>query len=106
MAATFNDSYLMYMATALFSFCYVPTLYADFRNKNANLYNLPERIVLLCAMFLGITYAIRIQNMTLVIHYVPNICLETCTLLMKSYYASQNKRHITLALDTNAESSA
>ena len=37
-----SHDYLINTATAMYIICYVPELYANYKNKNANIYNLPE----------------------------------------------------------------
>lgn len=85
-----NDDYFMYTATVLYFMCYAPGVYADFKNKNANIYNLPEKIISLCATTFGLIYSIRINNIPLIINYGPHVIMETTTLLFKIQYIYQN----------------
>ena len=82
--------FLLYMATALFLSCSIPTIFADIKNKNCNIYNLPECMLVIVACALGIAYGMSIQNMAVVISYSPSICIETVVLCVKTYYAYQN----------------
>ena len=82
--------FLLYMATALFLFTSIPTLYADIKNKNSNIYNLPERMCVITGCVLGIVYGISIGNMAVVISYSPSVCIETVVLGVKTYYAYKN----------------
>ena len=50
--------YLMNTASALFFVCYIPELYANWKNKNANFYNMPEKVVMLVASGFAFSYAI------------------------------------------------
>ena len=84
------DDFIMYTATALYFICYAPSVYADFRNKNANVYNVPEKIISLCATTLGFVYSYRIQNIPLMVNYGPHLLMETVTLLFKIQYVQQN----------------
>ena len=51
--------YLMYTATGFYFCCYLPELYANYVNKNANIYNLPEKILLLIGTVLAFTYSLQ-----------------------------------------------
>jgi hypothetical protein len=65
-------------------------VYADYKNKNANVYNLPEKLVSLCATAFGLVYSIRIDNTPLMVNYGPHLAMETITLLFKLQYIYQN----------------
>lgn len=82
--------FLLYMATALFLFTSVPTIFADIKNKNCNIYNLPERVCVITGCALGIAYGMSIGNMAVVVSYTPSVCIETVVLCVKTYYAYQN----------------
>lgn len=86
-----DDEVLMYTASALYFICYFPELYANYVNKNANVYNMPEKIIMLIASSLGLTYAIRTNNVALITNYGPLITFDTIALLMRLYYAYKNK---------------
>ena len=86
-----DDDNLMYAASALYFICYAPIVYADWKNKNANIYNLPERLVSLVATTLAFVYAVRIQNVSLLTNYGPHLVMETLTLVFKLYYVSKNR---------------
>jgi uncharacterized protein with PQ loop repeat len=86
-----DDEVLMYCASALYFVCYFPELYANYVNKNANIYNMPEKIIMLTASSLGLTYAIRTNNVALMTNYGPLITFDTIALLMRLYYAYKNK---------------
>jgi uncharacterized protein with PQ loop repeat len=85
-----NDESFMYAATVLYFICYAPSVYADYKNKNANIYNLPEKLVSLCATTLGLIYSIRIDNTPLIVNYGPHLVMEIITLLFKLQYIYQN----------------
>lgn len=86
-----NPDALMNTATALYFVCYAPEFYANFVNKNANTYNVLEKIVMLLATGFGLGYAISIQNRTLIINYGPLFGLDTIALLIRVYYAYKNR---------------
>ena len=78
--------YLMYSATILYMIYYIPELYANYKNKNANIYNIPEKIIMLTATTLALSYAIVNNNKPLIANYAPNITLDLIALLMRLYY--------------------
>ena len=78
----------MYMATFLYLACYVPELYANYKNKNANIYNIPEKVIMLAASSFGLAYAISTDNMPLVINYAPFLAFDVAALWMRVYYAT------------------
>ena len=82
-----SSDYLMYSASFLYLSCYIPELYANYKNKNANVYNIPEKIIMLTATSLGLSYAIINQNTALIVNYGPMISLDIIALLMRLYYA-------------------
>jgi len=88
---TMQDEDLMFAASALYFVCYAPIVYADWKNKNANAYNLPERLISLAATTLAFVYSLRIQNISLLTNYGPHLVMETLTLLFKVYYVSKNR---------------
>jgi uncharacterized protein with PQ loop repeat len=85
--------YLMYGATILYLVCYVPELYANYINKNANAYNVPEKVIMLSATSLALSYSIATKNNALMINYAPNVALDIIALLMRLYYAYMTKYH-------------
>jgi uncharacterized protein with PQ loop repeat len=82
-----DSDYLMYAATILYLVCYVPELYANYINKNANIYNIPEKIIMLSAASLAFSYSIVTNNNALIINYGPTVALDIIALLMRVYYA-------------------
>ena len=68
-----NDDAFMYTAIGLYFICYAPGVYADFKNKNANIFNLPEKIVSLCGTTFGLIYSVRINNIPLIVNYAPHL---------------------------------
>ena len=79
--------YLMYGATILYLVCYVPELYANYINKNANAYNIPEKVIMLTAATLTLSYSVVTDNNALMISYAPTVALDIIALLMRLYYA-------------------
>lgn len=80
----------MNTATIMFFICYVPELYANYKNKNANIYNLPEKILLLSGTGFAFTYACCINDTVLISNYAPLLTLDLIALLMRAYYIYKN----------------
>ena len=78
--------YLMNIASVLYIVCYIPELYANYRNKNANIYNIPEKIVILIGTVFAFTYAILEEETSLIVNYGPILFLDTTALVMRLYY--------------------
>lgn len=82
--------YLMYTTSALFFVCYIPDLYANYINKNANIYNLPEKVIIFIATCLALSYAIINKNIPLITNYGPLLLLDGVSLVMRLYYSRKN----------------
>jgi uncharacterized protein with PQ loop repeat len=82
-----NGDYLMYVASFLYLTCYIPELYANYVNKNANIYNLPEKVLMMVATTCGLSYGILNGNIALIVNYGPMIVLDITALGMRIYYA-------------------
>jgi len=91
-------SYLMNTATVLYIVCYVPELYANYKNKNANFWNVPEKVVILAGSSFALTYSIAIEDRALMINYVPLFALDFIAFVMRVYYACKIHREPLLAL--------
>ena len=88
-----EHDYLMNIATILFFICYIPELYANYKNKNANIYNIPEKIVVLSGSAFAFAYAYATDNSVLIINYAPLLTLDILAFLMRAYYVYNN--HLT-----------
>ena len=86
-----SSDYLMYIASIGFFICYIPDFFANVINKNANIYNVYEKLIILIATTFALTYSITINNNALIINYGPIFCLDFISLTMKSYYAYKNR---------------
>ena len=82
---------LMNTASALFFICYIPELYANYKNKNANFYNMPEKGVLLLASGFALAYAVANNDEPLIVNYGPLLGLDIIAFLMRLYYVYKNK---------------
>jgi uncharacterized protein with PQ loop repeat len=82
--------YLMNISTGLYLVCYIPELYANYKNKNANFWNVPEKVILFAGTSFSLAYGIMIQDTALIYNYAPLFALDTIALAMRSYYAYRN----------------
>ena len=78
--------YLMNTASSLFFVCYIPELYANYKNKNANFYNMPEKALILLASGFAFSYAILNNDTSLMTNYGPILGLDIIAFLMRLYY--------------------
>lgn len=86
--------YLINTASGLFFICYIPELYANYKNKNANFYNMPEKILLLLASSFALAYSIANNDVSLIANYAPILGLDIVAFLMRLYYVYKNKEGI------------
>jgi hypothetical protein len=86
-----DADYLMYTASVLYFCCYIPELYANYVNKNANIYNVTEKGFMLTATSFALAFSIINNNPALISNYGPIFALDVVALLMKSYYACKNR---------------
>jgi uncharacterized protein with PQ loop repeat len=82
--------YLMYTASVLYIVCYIPELYANYKNKNANGWNVPEKVVILVGSTFALSYSIMLEDRTLMINYGPIFALDFIAFVMRAYYACKN----------------
>ena len=87
--------FLMNTASGLFFICYIPELYANWKNQNANFYNMPEKVLLLLASSFALTYAMLNEDLSLITNYAPILALDIIALLMRLYYVFKNKKEST-----------
>ena len=98
--------YLMNIASTLFFICYIPELYANYKNKNANLYNMPEKVVLILASGFALSYAIVNDDVSLISNYAPLVGLDIIAFLMRLYYvykAEESGKLVTLQVEAHPE---
>lgn len=82
--------YLMNTASALYFACYIPELYANWKNKNANIYNIPEKILILVGTALALAYSILNSDVALIANYGPLLFLDVVAIIMRLYYMYNN----------------
>lgn len=89
---------LMNTASALFFICYIPELYANYKNQNANFYNMPEKAVLLLASGFAFAYAMINEDNALIVNYGPLLGLDIIAFLMRLYYVYKNKIMVSVTI--------
>ncbi len=82
----------MNTASVLFLICYIPELYANYKNKNANLWNVPEKVVMLGGSGLAFAYALLNEDSALIGNYGPILALDLLAFGMRVYYAMRNRQ--------------
>jgi hypothetical protein len=87
------QEYLMNIASSLFFICYIPEFYANIRNKNANIYNVFEKVVMLAGTGFGLGYSLTTNSQALVFNYAILFGFDTIALTMRTYYAYKNRNH-------------
>ena len=83
--------FLMNTASTLFIVCYFPELYANWKNRNANFYNMPEKCILVLASGFAFTYALINEDLSLISNYGPILALDIIALAMRFYFMEKNK---------------
>ena len=86
-----QHAYLMNIASVLYIVCYIPELYANYKNRNANAYNVPEKVVMITATTFALTYSIINQDRALMLNYGPIFALDTVALMLRVYYMKTDK---------------
>jgi uncharacterized protein with PQ loop repeat len=83
--------YLMNISSTIFFICYIPELYANWKNKNANIYNFPEKVLMVIGSGFALSYAIMNTDVALISNYGPILTLDMIALLMRGYYVFINR---------------
>ena len=94
----------MNIASVLYIVCYLPEFYANWENKNANWYNVIEKIVMITACSCALQYSIEINNQAMILNYAPALSLDCIALLMRVYYAYLNRnRNVKIEYNNNTK---
>jgi uncharacterized protein with PQ loop repeat len=88
--------YLMNTASALFFICYIPELYANWKNKNANFYNMPEKFLILIGSGFAFSYSIVNNDISLISNYGPILALDIIAFVMRLYYVIKKEESTSL----------
>jgi len=97
------EEYLMNIASAMFLICYLPEFYANYRNKNANMYNVFEKIFMAGGTGFGLGYSLTTDSRALVFNYSTLFTLDMIALFMRAYYAYMNHGRETRLLLNNTD---
>jgi hypothetical protein len=95
-----NHVYLMNISTMVFFICYIPELYANYKNKNANIYNIPEKILMVMGSSFALSYALVTSDMTLISNYGPILTLDIVALIMRAYYVYINRNRDIILIES------
>ena len=82
----------MNICTTCYLICYVPDLYANYKNKNANVWNIPEKVMIFIGTGFALAFATLTEDTALIINFTPLFILDGASMGMRTYYAYQNKR--------------
>ena len=100
---TMADAYWMFTASIVYFVCYVPELYANYQNQNANIYNVPEKVLMAVATGCALVYAVRTGDVPLITNYAPLLGLDVVALGMRCYYAWWTHRGVVVQpMDTGS----
>ena len=88
--------FLMNTASGLFFICYIPELYANWKNKNANFYNMPEKFLILIGSGFAFSYSIMNDDISLMSNYGPILALDIIAFLMRLYYVIKKEEPTSL----------
>lgn len=84
--------YLMNICTACYLVCYVPDLYANYKNKNANIWNIPEKVLIFIGTGFALAFAVVTEDKALLANFAPLFVLDGASMGMRTYYALRNRR--------------
>jgi hypothetical protein len=97
------EEYLMNIASTMFLICYIPEFYANYRNKNANVYNVFEKIFMAGGTAFGLGYSLTTDSQALIFNYSTLFTLDMIALFMRAYYAYMNYGRDMRVLVNNTE---
>lgn len=100
-----NHVYLMNISTVVFFICYIPELYANYKNRNANIYNIPEKILMVMGSGFALSYALMNSDMTLISNYGPILTLDIVALIMRGYYVYINRNRDIILIESVSSTS-
>jgi uncharacterized protein with PQ loop repeat len=87
----YGYGYLMNIASVSFFICYVPELYANYKNKNANIYNIPEKIIMVIGSLFAFLYAMLNNDLALMTNYGPILGMDIIAFIMRAHYVYKNR---------------
>jgi hypothetical protein len=99
--------YLMNICTACYLVCYVPDLYANYVNKNANILNIPEKVLIFIGTGFALAFAVVTQDVALITNFAPLFVLDGASMGMRTYYACKNRhRYLEMPSNVSAQDSS
>ena len=84
--------YLMNICTVCYLVCYVPDLYGNWKNKNANCWNIPEKVLIFIGTGFALAYSVLVNDQALILNFAPLFILDGASLGLRSYYACRNRQ--------------
>jgi hypothetical protein len=84
--------YLMNICTVCYLICYVPDLYANYINKNANIWNIPEKVLIFVGTGFALAFAVVTEDKALLANFAPLFVLDGASMGMRTYYACRNRQ--------------
>jgi hypothetical protein len=84
--------YLMNICTGCYLVCYIPDLYANYKNKNANVWNIPEKVLIFIGTGFALAFAALTQDTALITNFAPLFILDGVSMGMRAYYAYKNQQ--------------
>jgi len=81
----------MYGATILYLIVISPNSTPTISTKMQMPTMSPEKVIMLSATSLALSYSVATENNALMINYAPNVALHIISLLMRLYYAYMTK---------------
>ena len=84
--------YLMNICTVCYLICYVPDLYANYINKNANVWNIPEKVLIFVGTGFALAFAVVTEDKALLANFAPLFVLDGASMGMRTYYACRNRQ--------------
>ena len=82
----------MNICTVCYLICYVPDLYANYINKNANVWNIPEKVLIFVGTGFALAFAVVTEDKALILNFAPLFVLDGASMGMRTYYACLNRR--------------
>jgi len=99
--------YLMNISTVCYLICYMPDLYANYVNKNANILNIPEKVLIFIGTGFALAFAALTQDTALIANFAPLFVLDGVSMGMRTYYACLNRRrYLEMAPNVSAQDSS
>lgn len=86
----FDTSVILYISTAFNFLSYYPDFYSMIKNKNLNLYNIPEGFFVLMSGGFGIWYSIKTEDTVLLINFSVMTFLDIIYIAIIVYYSYYN----------------